>query len=114
MPAICASVISGMAAKFTIRPAKVTRENTNAPIGSSAISAHADAANNAAGARSHGDGRKGARERRDAGEDAQRRAERKRESSVDGLQRLAQNRIAAVSAATFTGDARWSPSCTAK
>ena len=44
-----------MAAKFTMRPAKVTRENTKAPIGSSAISAHADAANSAAGARSQGD-----------------------------------------------------------
>ena len=48
MPASCTTVISGIAAKLTSRPANVTREKTNAPTGSSAISAQSEAANSAA------------------------------------------------------------------
>ena len=50
MPAICVTVISGMAAKFSRSPATVTREKCNAPIGKSASSAQIVAASSPAGA----------------------------------------------------------------
>ena len=42
------TVISGMAAKFTTRPAAVTREKKDAAMGAIAISAHSVAASSAA------------------------------------------------------------------
>jgi hypothetical protein len=53
MPAVCASVINGMAAKLTRRPAKVTRENRRAATGSNAASAHTEASRSAAAGRAH-------------------------------------------------------------
>src|SRR3989442_15459193 len=44
IPATCASPISGIARKFSPSPAKVTRENTTAPIGNNTASAAMDAA----------------------------------------------------------------------
>ncbi|MGC4084063.1 MAG: hypothetical protein QM736_18625 [Vicinamibacterales bacterium] len=43
IPAICATAISGMAAKFRTSPAKVTREKRNAPTGISIASTASDA-----------------------------------------------------------------------
>ena len=48
--AVCATTISGMAAKFRISPASVIRENSRALTGASASSAHAVATNSAAAA----------------------------------------------------------------
>src|SRR2546422_1277565 len=44
IPATCARPISGIARKFSPSPAKVTRENTAAPIGNNTASAATDAA----------------------------------------------------------------------
>ena len=88
IPAICTTVINGMAAKLTMRPAKVTREKTNAPIGSSAISAQADAIRSAAGGRSHGDAGSTIRELRHSHENAKRRAKRQREAGIGDLKRI--------------------------
>jgi hypothetical protein len=45
IPAIWASAISGIATKFSTRPANVTRAKNSAPIGNSIASVAADAAN---------------------------------------------------------------------
>src|SRR5690349_14145961 len=52
IPATCATAMSGMARKFSTRPAKVTREKNSAPTGKSAASVAADATNSDAGASS--------------------------------------------------------------
>ena len=88
MPAICTIVIIGIAAKFTMSPAKVTRENTNALIGSSAISAHADATSRARGRAEPWRRRQHVRRLRHADENAERRSERQREAGIDDLQRI--------------------------
>src|SRR5688500_5697428 len=45
--AACVTVINGMARKFNARPANVIRENSTAPAGARAISAHTVATNRA-------------------------------------------------------------------
>ena len=68
-------------------PANVMRENTNAPIGSSAISAQADAANNAA-RRAKPAMPADTSRLRHADENSERRAEREREAGIDHLKRI--------------------------